>query len=239
MVPVLMAFKAYIFDIGGVLLDYDLKALVMRMADGDEERAKRLSSLRDHASLRLVESGKMQPVVYFEEHIKPVVPHKTYRDLVNMWKDAFSANEEGVRLFRDLKRAGQRVFLLSNLARFNLDAIEEKFPWLLKEANGSFFSFELGCVKPDAEIYLTVCSRIKVHPSECMFVDDTSECVAGAVRAGLKAVRFSKTNAAMVRAACGISRAASGTKPAARPESKSKSKSKPGTKSKSDRKPRS
>jgi len=199
-----MSYKAYIFDIGGVLLDYDLYELAMRVTGGKEDQMDRLLALRNHHSLREVESGRMPPVVYFEEYIKPVAPSCTYRDLVKTWKDIFAVNEDGVRLFRDLKRSGNRVFLLSNLAKFNLEAIEEKFPWLLREANGNFFSFELGCVKPDREIFMTVCARIKVLPSDCFFIDDTAECVASAVKAGMKAVRFSREKIAKIRAECGL-----------------------------------
>ncbi len=51
-------------------------------------------------------------------------------------------------------------------------------------------SGEAGLVKPDARIYHLAAERLGVAPAECLFVDDAAENIAGALAAGMQAVRF-------------------------------------------------
>ena len=196
-----MAVKAFIFDIGGVLLDFDLDALAARIADGRPEIVPRVHALRDDPSLIEVETGRMSGRHYFDRYIRPLAPTWSYGDLVQVWVDVFSRNERGQRLFADLRRQRHPVYLLSNLASFNAEAIAQKYPSFFDASSGNFFSFELGCVKPEPEIYRKVTSRIGAAPAECLFLDDTMECVEGARRAGLQALLFAASQINGIRRA--------------------------------------
>lgn len=59
-------------------------------------------------------------------------------------------------------------------------------------------SGEEGIVKPDARIYRLVAERLGMSPSECLFVDDSEENVAGARTAGMQALCFAPIDAMMV-----------------------------------------
>jgi FMN phosphatase YigB (HAD superfamily) len=194
-----MEIRAFIFDVGRVLIDYDLDALASKMAAESPELRRRVHNLRVDPSLREVESGRISGEAYFRDVIKPLAPQWTYRDLVNAWKDAFTINAEGKRLYDDVRRMGYPAYLLSNLASFNREAIDEKFPGFLSDSRGCFCSYELGFIKPQPEIYLTVCERIGVPPFQCLFLDDTEECVEGARRVGMGAVLFSESRIGEVR----------------------------------------
>jgi putative hydrolase of the HAD superfamily len=52
------------------------------------------------------------------------------------------------------------------------------------------YSHEEGMKKPDRRIYEIACRRLAVAPREAVFLDDTPECVEGARRAGMHAIRF-------------------------------------------------
>jgi putative hydrolase of the HAD superfamily len=60
------------------------------------------------------------------------------------------------------------------------------------------YSHEEGVKKPDRRIYEIVCRRLGVAPAETVFLDDTQECVDGAARAGMHAIRF-VSNAQAIR----------------------------------------
>lgn len=51
-------------------------------------------------------------------------------------------------------------------------------------------SCELGIAKPDPEIYLTVGERLRIEPSECLFVGDGADGeLLGAKAVGMKAIQ--------------------------------------------------
>jgi putative hydrolase of the HAD superfamily len=52
------------------------------------------------------------------------------------------------------------------------------------------YSHEEGVAKPDRAIYETTCKRLGVAPDEAVLLDDNESYVAGAVAAGMHAVRF-------------------------------------------------
>lgn len=182
--------RAVIFDIGGVLLDFDLPRLVAQAARGDAAGIRALLALRNHESLRHVESGVMTGEVYFDSFIRPVVPHWTFRDLIDGWKSIFSENREGLALLNLARARGAAVFFLSNLADFNRVAIEEQFPDFLGRSDLNFLSYEMGCVKPEPVIFQRVLATIGARPDQCVFLDDTPGHVASAKRLGLNGIVF-------------------------------------------------
>jgi len=56
------------------------------------------------------------------------------------------------------------------------------------------YSHEAGMTKPDPRIYALACGRLGVRPEEIVFLDDSEPCVAGAIQAGMHALRYD-TNA--------------------------------------------
>ncbi len=189
---------AFVFDIGGVLLNYDLRVVASRLTE-DPRAIAGILGLRHHPSLPEVESGRLSGEAYVERCIRPHAPGATYRRVVEAWKDGFSVNTEGTALFHALRGAGYPVYLLSNIADFNVEAIEEKYPGFFALPSEAFCSYRLGLVKPQPEIYRAVCGRIGAPPEACVFLDDTPECVAGAAAVGMRALLFSSVRIAGVR----------------------------------------
>jgi FMN phosphatase YigB (HAD superfamily) len=183
--------RTFIFDIGMVLIDYDFRVLAARLADDPDQVLPVLDALRRDPTHVEVESGRMSGPEYFREVIRPLAPHWTYRDLVAAWGDAFTLNPHGMRVFQALRDRGLPVYLMSNLADFNAEAIAEKFPGFFASSSGNFLSYEMGHMKPEPEIYLQACARIGVTPEQCLFLDDTPACVEGARRVGMPALQFS------------------------------------------------
>jgi HAD superfamily hydrolase (TIGR01509 family) len=47
---------------------------------------------------------------------------------------------------------------------------------------------EIGCPKPDPRAYLTAADALGVAPADVVFLDDTPECVDGALAVGMNAI---------------------------------------------------
>jgi putative hydrolase of the HAD superfamily len=90
---------------------------------------------------------------------------------------------------QDLRCAGLRTGILSNLPRPLGEKLraEEGF---LSHFDQVTFSYELGVIKPEAEIYHNAIQGLGVAPMEALFLDDRPENVEGARAAGIHAEVF-------------------------------------------------
>ncbi len=182
----------FIFDIGNVLIDFDLPRLLDKISRHTHLSLEELYKTWSPEDTRALESGAVDSKRHFEEYAKRIGLKWTYDDWKRAWVDIYAFNSRGMKLFDDLKKRGFPVYLLSNLAEYNRDAILMKFEDFFTRSNGNFLSFELGMVKPDPEIYLHVCARIGAPPGKCVFIDDIHENILGARDAGLEVILFSE-----------------------------------------------
>jgi FMN phosphatase YigB (HAD superfamily) len=80
------------------------------------------------------------------------------------------------------------VGCLSNTNPLHWTDFEQRFG-LLESFDERFLSFELGCVKPDREIFDRVVAALSRPPDRILFLDDNVLNVEGAEAAGLRARR--------------------------------------------------
>jgi HAD superfamily hydrolase (TIGR01549 family) len=86
-------------------------------------------------------------------------------------------------IWETLQRLGLKVAVCSNLAMQYGDALVGCLP---KAPDALVLSFEVGLMKPQAEIYRLVCTRLGLEPNQVLFVGDNPEAdVHGPQAAGL------------------------------------------------------
>lgn len=90
---------------------------------------------------------------------------------------------------RDLRAAGLRTSILSNLPRTLGERLRSE-PGFLEHFDQVTFSYELGFIKPEAPIYQHAIEGLGVEPAEALFLDDRPENVEGARAAGIHAEVF-------------------------------------------------
>lgn len=181
----------FIFDIGNVLIDFNLHMLQQRIANESQVPYVKIRDNWINHDFIDVETGRLAGPVYFHRYLKFAPLPWTYEDWIHVWMDAYSPNILGQSLFADLKARNFSVCILSNLAEYNKMAIERKFPDFFDKATRSFLSYEMGLHKPDVRIYHAVCQSLKVDPCNCVFLDDSAENVAAARKIGMPAHIFS------------------------------------------------
>lgn len=89
----------------------------------------------------------------------------------------------------DLRRAGLRTSILSNLPRTLGEKLRVE-PGFLDHFDQVTFSYELGVIKPEPAIYRHALEGLGVEPAEALFLDDRPENVEGARAAGIHAEVF-------------------------------------------------
>ena len=88
-------------------------------------------------------------------------------------RDAIDRQEESVEtraLVGDLKRAGYKLYVLSNMSREFIDFLR-KMP-VYRCFDGEVISCEEQVVKPEPEIYRRLLDRYSLDPAETLFIDD-------------------------------------------------------------------
>ena len=82
------------------------------------------------------------------------------------------------RLVGDLKAAGYRLYVLSNMSREFIDFLR-RFP-VYGLFDGEVVSCEEGVVKPEPEIYRRLLGRYGLDPAQTLFIDDRPANIAAA-----------------------------------------------------------
>ena len=186
--------KNIVFDYGGVLVEYDFHGFFARTL-GSEEQADRFMAqvLTEENNGRLDKADKS-----FDEYIadwKRQWPQFIQAiDLLDKrYTDIFTAEMPGIAtLMVELKAKGYRLLGLSNWSTKVFDVMR-KFPKPFALLDGSLISHQVHLLKPDVAIYEAFCEKFGVKADECLFIDDKTENIEGARRAGWHGVVFTTT----------------------------------------------
>jgi putative hydrolase of the HAD superfamily len=184
--------RALILDYGGVLSLPQDAGSVQCMADLLNQDTHRLLQVY-RARRAPYDSGLLSGEMYWQGVLEQLgipadgfdIPRLIDHD-VRSWTQI---NEPMVQVAVQIRDRIHRLAILSNMTRDSLAFIRRHFDWLgLFDAQ--IYSCELGCSKPEREIYEHCLDRLEVPASDCLFVDDSAENVKGAFRVGISAIQF-------------------------------------------------
>lgn len=98
------------------------------------------------------------------------------------------------RLIEQLKKAGYRLYVLSNMSK-EFIAFLRQVP-VYRHFDGEVVSCEEGVCKPEKEIYELLLSRYDLDPKETIFIDDRKENVEAAEQVGITGFHFNRKDIA-------------------------------------------
>ncbi|MGI5243555.1 HAD family hydrolase [Dactylosporangium sp. CA-139066] len=107
-----------------------------------------------------------------------------------------AVDDDMVALVEQSAAAGVRLALLSNIPEELAAHYERHHGRWLRHFELVTFSCRIGLAKPDAGAYLWCCRELGLAPGRVLFIDDRSENVHAAERAGLHAHLFTGLDAA-------------------------------------------
>ncbi|MEW6186059.1 MAG: HAD family phosphatase [Thermodesulfobacteriota bacterium] len=179
-----------LFDLGGVLMDFsgvrDLPALMRTPLTEAEVRGKWASC----SSIQYFESGKIAAGRFAERFVKEwdLVPSpEVFLLEFRTWvRDFFPGARELLSTLKGTFRLAclsnsNPVHWEDNAKRFEMDTLFEK----------ALSSHQMGCLKPDPEIFLKALSLLRAEPAEVVFFDDSAANVIGARQIGMDAFQVS------------------------------------------------
>jgi len=103
-----------------------------------------------------------------------------------------------VALIEDLRRAGHRLFYLSNMPEPYADYLERSHP-LHEWFESGLFSGRVKQSKPHAEIFKLATAQFGVAPETCVFLDDHPANIEAAEAQGWQALLFTDATAARLK----------------------------------------
>ncbi len=184
------AIEVVVFDIGGVLLDWDPRHLYRSLFE-DEAEMERF--LQDVCTLEW-HAAHDRGVPFEASCAELAAAHPEYADEIWAWgrrsEDMVRGPIAGsVEILSDLRERGVRCYALTNMERETDSVRHERFPFM-QWFQGTVVSSHEGVTKPDPEIFRRLFDRYGLCPQATAYVDDSERNVEAALELGMRAVRF-------------------------------------------------
>lgn len=183
--------RAIVFDLGGVLMDWDPRHLYRKLFGGDEAAMEKfLATVCTAEWIRRQDEGL--PVADAVAQLSASHPDQSHLIAAYdmRWVEMVAGSiEESVSVLRDIRQRGLPMYGLTNLPA-------EKYPLLrarlqyLDWFEAVVVSGAVGVAKPHPDIYRHLLASHKLSPASTVYIDDVAENVAGAKALGLHALQF-------------------------------------------------
>lgn len=188
-----------VFDVGGVLLDWNPRYLYRKLIADPEQMEWFLSTVCT--------------AQWHDAHDRGTPVRPSCQALARQWPDyaelimAWSERSEemvggiigdGVQLLHQVAGSGLPCYALTNMEAETYPHRRDRFEFF-SWFKGTMVSGREGTAKPDPEIYQRLLKRFSLDPAATLFLDDSPVNVAAAVQAGMDAVLYTGPEAVRSR----------------------------------------
>jgi 2-haloacid dehalogenase len=179
-----------IFDLGGVLIDWDPRHLYRDLFSDDEAMETFLAEVTTPAWNEEQDAGRP-----WDDAVATLAErHPDQRQLIEAyrrrWPEMLAGPiEDTVAVLEELRATRVRLFALSNWSAETFPIARGRFPFL-DWFEGIVISGEVGAIKPDARIFQHLVARYAIDPGAAVFIDDNGGNVEAAARLGFIGLRF-------------------------------------------------
>lgn len=182
-----------IFDLGGVLVDWNPAYVFKKVFEGDLEKMDWFLTEVCSPEWNLAQDGgrtiaegeavKIAEFPTYETEIKTF-----YKD----WEYMFSGPiQKNVALFEKLiEDKNIKVYALTNWSAEKWDKALELFAFFNK-FDGVVVSGQEKCRKPSKEIFDILFERFQISPNNAIFIDDNKENIEASIKFGLNGIHYS------------------------------------------------
>jgi putative hydrolase of the HAD superfamily len=182
--------RTVIFDLGRVIVPFDFERAWARIeAHGGVSTPEVRERIAAEGLMQDFESGRIGPEAFFRRIsglCGLLVSFEIFREI---WSSIFLPETLVSEAFITALKQKYRLVLLSNTNVLHFEMLRANYP-LLRHFDALVLSYEVGAMKPSAEIYRRAIEAAGCLPAECFFTDDIAAYVEGARAHGIDAVQF-------------------------------------------------
>jgi 2-haloacid dehalogenase len=185
------AIDTIVFDLGGVLIDWNPRYLYRKIFKTEEEITWFLENICTSEWNDEQDGGRS-----FAEATRLLInKHPEHAAPIEAWYDRWQETIKGpvsgtVDILHRIKKADNyRLYALTNWSA-------ETFPWALDNFDflhwfeGIVVSGVERCKKPDEKIFTILISRYQIRPEQTLFIDDNATNISAAKQLGFHTIHF-------------------------------------------------
>ncbi len=183
--------KTIIFDLGGVLIDWNPRYVYRDIFDEEEKIDWFFENVCTSDWNEKQDAGRSLHEATEELVLKHPEYENEVRAYYGRWEEMLGGPiQDTVEILRSIKEANNyNLYALTNWSAETFPVALDRYDFL-KWFDGIVMSGEEKTRKPFADIYHTLLNRFAVHPSEALFIDDSLRNVKGAEEVGIKGIHF-------------------------------------------------
>jgi len=189
-----MKINTVIFDLGGVLIDWNPRYVYRTIFKTEEEIDWFFENVATHDWNENQDAG--YPIAKATEELVAQHPEweKEIKAYYGRWEEMLGGPiHETVKIFKQLKQIpGLRTYALTNWSAETFHIALQRYDFL-HWFDGRLVSGEEKTRKPFPEFYQRLLDRYSVNPSEAIFIDDNLRNVKGGEAVGIKGIHFTSS----------------------------------------------
>lgn len=182
--------ETIVFDLGGVLVDWDPRYLYRKIFTDEtalEDFLSTITTTEWHIEQDRGRTMEEATSILLSRHPEHAANIRAYYD---RWNEMFGGPIEGtVRILRELHETRLPLYALTNWSAETFPLARENYDFL-----GLFdeivVSGEERLIKPDKDLYNVLIQRTNLNPATTVFIDDSLPNVAAAKELGFVALAF-------------------------------------------------
>lgn len=179
-----------VFDLGGVLIDWDPRYLYRKLFQDEAEMEHFLANVCT-GDWNLQQDGGRS---FAEACAALKRDYPAHSEMIDAWFERFDEMMAGpiagtVDILAELREQEVPIYALSNWSAETFPVAQKRFEFL-QWFRAVFLSGEVRLVKPDPRIFQRFCERFALRPEQIIYVDDLPRNVEAAGRLGMHAIQF-------------------------------------------------
>ncbi|MDQ6812156.1 MAG: HAD family phosphatase [Bacteroidota bacterium] len=191
-------YTTIIFDLGGVLIDWNSEYLYRKIFSDEKEMKRFLARIctpdwnEEQDAGRLLHEATETLIKKFSQHDSNI------RAFYSRWKEMLGgAIEETVEIFEELQKTRKyKLYALTNWSAETFPIALDRFPFL-HMFDGIMVSGKEKIRKPFPQFYQLLLDRYGIKAKEAIFIDDNTRNVEAAIAVGIDSIIF--TNAKQLK----------------------------------------
>ncbi len=185
-----------IFDLGGVLIDWNPEHVYKKVFNGDQEKVDWfLNNICTHDwnveqdAGRTLREGTDLLINQFPKH------EELIRIFYDRWEDMIGGViQETVDILNNLKLENKyKIYALTNWSHETFHIPYKNYNFF-KNFEGIVVSGDEKTRKPFPEIYQIILDRYQINPKQSIFIDDNFENIQAAEKFGINGIHYKTTN---------------------------------------------